>query len=242
MKHKIYLFFFLTLLKYALSLRLNNTLSKKNNFVAEKYFRKENDNENLKFQIIDDLEKINEEFSNDVNTAKIFVRDTFLDTEASFKEISDDVVKIISKYSFSIDEKLNVLNGLLQEFIENNKSSIFNSSDENMISHKNKIKEVSDSILCKLKKLIELNIFNKYHAILKFGNQNIKNETLEALRIERKLSDKLKKELLKYKTLENEDIKESESTNFLKSVYNKFIVKLDEIINEMSKELSHILL
>ncbi|CRH01667.1 sporozoite protein essential for cell traversal, putative [Plasmodium relictum] len=241
MKKRIYLFFFLISLKYVLSFRLNNTLLKENNFVAEKYFRKENDNENLKFKIVEDLEKIIEEFSNDVNTAKMIIRETFLDTESSFKEISDDVVKIISKYSFVTDEKLNIINGLFQEFIENNKSTIFNLSEEHTIKKKDKIKEVSDSILCKLKKLIELNIFNKYHAILKFGNKNIKNEALEALKIEKNISDKLKEKLLNYKTSENEDIKELESTDFLNYHYDKFTAKLDELINELNKELSQTL-
>ncbi|SBS96421.1 sporozoite microneme protein [Plasmodium malariae] len=64
-----------------------------NKITVNKYIKKDKDDEHSKIQILEDIEKITEDFSNDINTTKVIVKNLFLDIEASFEDVSDDIAK-----------------------------------------------------------------------------------------------------------------------------------------------------
>ncbi|SBT80004.1 sporozoite protein essential for cell traversal, putative [Plasmodium malariae] len=241
MKLAISFLFLLTFLKFSLSFESSDPLSKENKITVNKYIKKDKDDEHSKIQILGDIEKITEDFSNDINTTKVIVKNLFLDIEASFEDVSDDIAKSVSKYSYSVEEKLNKIEGLVREFIENNKGIMFNSSESKEKVEKEKIKKVFNLILSKLKKLIHLSTMINYHTLLKFGNSDVKKETLEAVKNDDNISDELKKELIKYEGKENQDIKATELINFISPLYDNFTNKLNMLINELPTDLNQIL-
>ncbi|SCO93636.1 sporozoite protein essential for cell traversal, putative [Plasmodium malariae] len=241
MKLAISFLFLLTFLKFSLSFESSDPLSKENKITVNKYIKKDKDDEHSKIQILEDIEKITEDFSNDINTTKVIVKNLFLDIEASFEDVSDDIAKSVSKYSYSVEEKLNKIEGLVREFIENNKGIMFNSSESKEKVEKEKIKKVFNLILSKLKKLIHLSTMINYHTLLKFGNSDVKKETLEAVKNDDNISDELKKELIKYEGKENQDIKATELINFISPLYDNFTNKLNMLINELPTDLNQIL-
>ncbi|SCP05348.1 sporozoite protein essential for cell traversal, putative [Plasmodium ovale] len=236
MELPILCFLLLTLLKCALSLELNNTLSTANSISLNEYIKKEKDDNHLKVQVVEDLEKILEDFSNDINTTKDTIKNLFLDVEASFEEVSDDIAK-----SFSAEEKLNILDGITRQFVENNRSFIYNSSESKKIVEREAFKKVCDLILNKLKILVQLNTINNYHILLKFGRGNVKKETLETVKNDSNISDELRKEFLKYNRMKNQDVKVTELINFMTPIYDKLTSQLNHLIRELSMDLNKIL-
>ncbi|KOB86144.1 hypothetical protein PFDG_01659 [Plasmodium falciparum Dd2] len=95
-----------------------NDLSKNNNFSLNTYVRKDDVEDDSKNEIVDNIQKMVDDFSDDIGFVKTSMREVLLDTEASLEEVSDHVVQSISKYSLTIEEKLNLFDGLLEEFIE----------------------------------------------------------------------------------------------------------------------------
>ncbi|SBS95005.1 sporozoite protein essential for cell traversal, putative [Plasmodium malariae] len=122
-----------------------------------------------------------------------------------------------------------------------NKGIMFNSSESKEKVEKEKIKKVFNLILSKLKKLIHLSTMINYHTLLKFGNSDVKKETLEAVKNDDNISDELKKELIKYEGKENQDIKATELINFISPLYDNFTNKLNMLINELPTDLNQIL-
>ncbi|SBT40262.1 sporozoite protein essential for cell traversal, putative [Plasmodium ovale wallikeri] len=220
---------------------LNNTLSTTNSISLNEYIKKDKDDNHLKVQFVEDLEKILEDFSNDINTTKDTIKNLFLDVEASFEEVSDDIAKSVSKYSFSAEEKLNILGGITRQFVENNRSFIYNSSESKRVLEREAFKKVCDLILNKLKNLVQLNTINNYHILLKFGRGNVKKETLETVKNDSNISDELRKEFLKYNRMKNQDVKVTELINFMTPIYDKLISQLNQLIRELSIDLNKIL-
>ncbi|SBS85893.1 sporozoite protein essential for cell traversal, putative [Plasmodium ovale curtisi] len=218
-----------------------NTLSTANSISLNEYIKKEKDDNHLKVQVVEDLEKILEDFSNDINTTKDTIKNLFLDVEASFEEVSDDIAKSVSKYSFSAEEKLNILDGITRQFVENNRSFIYNSSESKKIVEREAFKKVCDLILNKLKILVQLNTINNYHILLKFGRGNVKKETLETVKNDSNISDELRKEFLKYNRMKNQDVKVTELINFMTPIYDKLTSQLNHLIRELSMDLNKIL-
>ncbi|SBT40725.1 sporozoite protein essential for cell traversal (SPECT1) [Plasmodium ovale wallikeri] len=265
MELPILCFLLLTLLKCALSLELSKNV---NTYTCARV-----DCE----RFVEDLEKILEDFSNDINTTKDTIKNLFLDVEASFEEVSDDIAKSgedpldyiilykivnlnsitfkthmpmypsffffasVSKYSFSAEEKLNILGGITRQFVENNRSFIYNSSESKRVLEREAFKKVCDLILNKLKNLVQLNTINNYHILLKFGRGNVKKETLETVKNDSNISDELRKEFLKYNRMKNQDVKVTELINFMTPIYDKLISQLNQLIRELSIDLNKIL-
>ncbi|ETW40558.1 hypothetical protein PFUGPA_02328 [Plasmodium falciparum Palo Alto/Uganda] len=239
MKIPICFLIILVLLKCVLSYNLNNDLSKNNNFSLNTYVRKDDVEDDSKNEIVDNIQKMVDDFSDDIGFVKTSMREVLLDTEASLEEVSDHVVQSISKYSLTIEEKLNLFDGLLEEFIENNKGLISNLSKRQQKLKGDKIKKVCDLILKKLKKLENVNKLIKYKIILKYGNKDNKKEMIQTLKNEEGLSDDFKNNLSNYETEQNnDDIKEIELVNFISTNYDKFVVNLEDLNKELLKDLN----
>ncbi|GAW82150.1 sporozoite protein essential for cell traversal [Plasmodium gonderi] len=236
-----YFLFLLSILKCVLSSEEKNVLSHDNNFSVKAYIKKDTNENNRKIQLVEYFEKIALDFSDDINSTKEVVKNLFLDIEASFEELSDDVAKNVSMYNYGTEEKLNVLDGLINEFIENNKGIIFNSSDEEKKIAKKKFKKMCDLILGKLKVAVELCVINNYRILLKYGKGDRKKEALDRVKNDDNISDELKKELLKYENLENKDANVSELINFITPIYESFMNKLNALIREVSVDINEIL-
>nr|4U5A_A Chain A, Sporozoite microneme protein essential for cell traversal [Plasmodium berghei]4U5A_B Chain B, Sporozoite microneme protein essential for cell traversal [Plasmodium berghei]4U5A_C Chain C, Sporozoite microneme protein essential for cell traversal [Plasmodium berghei]4U5A_D Chain D, Sporozoite microneme protein essential for cell traversal [Plasmodium berghei] len=193
-----------------------------------------------KNNIIEEFDKLSDDFSNDINATKQTIKDLFLDIEASFEDTSDDVVKLLSKYSFVPEEKLNIIDGILRSFIENNKTHVINSSNAYIYIQKEKIKNVCNFILKKLNSLIQINELNKSHIILKYGKGEAKKGVLESIKNNDDISKNLKSELLKYENVNNQNIRVSELINFITPIYDDFIKNLTDLINDLQIKLKNI--
>ncbi|SOV81351.1 sporozoite protein essential for cell traversal [Plasmodium sp. gorilla clade G3] len=239
MKIPICFLIILVLLKCVLSYNLNNDLSKNNNFSLNTYVRKDDAEDDSKNEVVDNIQKMVDDFSDDIGFVKTSMREVLLDTEASLEEVSDHVVQSISKYSLTIEEKLNLLDGLFEEFIENNKGLISNLSKRQQKLKRDKIKKVCDLILKKLKKLENMNKLIKYRIILKYGNKDNKKEMIQTLKNEESISDDFKNNLSNYETeRNNDDIKEIELVNFISTNYDKFVFNLEDLNKELLMDLN----
>ncbi|SCM11162.1 sporozoite protein essential for cell traversal, putative [Plasmodium chabaudi adami] len=206
----------------------------------DKDTKKESNIDQSKNKIFEEFDKISDDFSDDINAIKQTIKDLFLDVEGSFEDTSDDVVKLLSKYSFVPEEKLNIIDGILRSFIENSKTHIFNSPNAYINTQKEKIKNVCDFTLKKLNSLIQINELNKNHIILKYGKGEAKKGVLESIRNNDNISKNLKSELLKYENVSNQNIRISELIDFITPIYEDFIKKLVDLINDLQIKLNKI--
>ncbi|EUD67722.1 hypothetical protein C922_01911 [Plasmodium inui San Antonio 1] len=215
-------------------------LSHENKFSVNEYIPKDGNKDHGKLQATEYFEKMAADFSDDINAAKGALQNMFLDLEASFEELSDDITKSLSQYSYKTEEKLNILEGLVNEFVENSKGAIFNSPEEKKQVEKQKFKKMCDLILQKVKAVVELSTINYYRVILKFGNGERKREVLDKVKNDDSISNELRRELLKYEDVENKDANVSSLINFISHIYDSFIQKLNELIREVSVDLGKI--
>ncbi|CAD2098407.1 hypothetical protein YYG_03153 [Plasmodium vinckei petteri] len=213
---------------------------KGNNVSLDKHNKKDTNIDQSKNKIVEEFDKISDDFSDDINTIKQTIKNLFLDVEASFEDTSDDVVKLLSKYSFVPEEKLNIIDGILRSFIESKKTHIFNSPNAYINQQKEKIKNVCDYTLKKLNSLIQINELNKSHIILKYGKGEAKRGVLESIRNNDNISKNLKLELLKYENVSNQDIRISELIDFITPIYEDFIKKLVDLISDLQIKLNKI--
>ncbi|CAD2098794.1 sporozoite protein essential for cell traversal, putative [Plasmodium vinckei] len=213
---------------------------KGNNVSLDKHNKKDTNIDQSKNKIVEEFDKISDDFSDDINTIKQTIKNIFLDVEASFEDTSDDVVKLLSKYSFVPEEKLNIIDGILRSFIESKKTLIFNSPNAYINQQKEKIKNVCDYTLKKLNSLIQINELNKSHIILKYGKGEAKRGVLESIRNNDNISKNLKLELLKYENVSNQDIRISELIDFITPIYEDFIKKLVDLISDLQIKLNKI--
>ncbi|KEG04995.1 sporozoite protein essential for cell traversal, putative [Plasmodium vinckei vinckei] len=227
------------ILKCVVSFNLNID-PKGHNISLDKHNKKDTNIDQSKNKIVEEFDKISDDFSDDINAIKQTIKDLFLDVEASFEDTSDDVVKLLSKYSFVPEEKLNVIDGILRSFIESKKTHIFNSPNAYINQQKEKIKNVCDFTLKKLNSLIQINELNKSHIILKYGKGEAKRGVLESIRNNDNISKNLKLELLKYENVSNQDIRISELIDFITPIYEDFIKKLKDLINDLQNKLNKI--
>ncbi|KJP85252.1 hypothetical protein AK88_05121 [Plasmodium fragile] len=235
------LLFLLMALQCALSFEDRDILSHVNKFSVNEYIPKDGKADHGKLQATEYFEKVAADFSDDINAAKEALQNMFLDVEASSEESSDDVAQIVSKYSYDTEEKLNILEGLLNEFVENSKGVIFNSPEEKKKVEKHKFKKMCDLILEKVKRVVELSAINNYRIILKFGKGDRKSVVLDKVRNDDSISDELKRELLKYEDVESKDENVSSLVNFISPIYDRFIQKLNALIREVSTDLGKII-
>ncbi|GAB67644.1 sporozoite microneme protein [Plasmodium cynomolgi strain B] len=241
MEFLTFLLFFLTALRCTLSFEERDTLSHVNKFSVNEYIRKDGNEDHGKFQATEYFEKIAADFTDDINTAKEALQNMFLDIEASFEELSDDVAKSVSQYSYDTEEKLNILVGLVNEFVENNKGVIFKSSEEKKKVEEHKFKKMCDLILEKVKTVVELSTINNYRIILKFGKGDRKSDILDKVKNDDSISDALKSELLKYEDVESKNANVSSLVNFISPIYESFKQKLNALIREVSSDLGKII-
>ncbi|CXJ03165.1 sporozoite protein essential for cell traversal [Plasmodium berghei] len=239
MKIPITILVLFIILKCVLSFNLSIE-PKGNNISLDKHIKKETNIDHSKNNIIEEFDKLSDDFSNDINATKQTIKDLFLDIEASFEDTSDDVVKLLSKYSFVPEEKLNIIDGILRSFIENNKTHVINSSNAYIYIQKEKIKNVCNFILKKLNSLIQINELNKSHIILKYGKGEAKKGVLESIKNNDDISKNLKSELLKYENVNNQNIRVSELINFITPIYDDFIKNLTDLINDLQIKLKNI--
>ncbi|EDL44477.1 sporozoite microneme protein [Plasmodium vivax India VII] len=147
----------------------------------------------------------------------------------------------VSQYSYDAEEKLNILEGLVNEFVENSKGVIFNSPEEKKKMEKHKFKKMCDIILEKVKTVVELSTINNYRIILKFGKGERKSEVIDKVKNDDNISDELKSELLKYEDVESKDANVSGLINFISPIYDSFEQKLNALIREVSADLGKII-
>eukprot|EP00366_Plasmodium_knowlesi_P002433 XP_002259930.1 hypothetical protein, conserved in Plasmodium species [Plasmodium knowlesi strain H] len=235
------LLFLLIALQCALSFEEREILSHVNKFSVNEYIPKDDIKDHGKLEATEYFEKIAADFSDDINATKEALQNMFLDVEASFEDLSDDVAKSGSKYSYDTEEKLNILQGLLSEFVENSKGVIFNSPEEKKKEEKHKFKKMCDLILQKVKTLVELGAIDKYRIILKFGKGERKSDILDKVKNDNSISNELKEELLKYEEVEGKDANVSSLINFISPIYDNFLQKINAIIGELSADLGKII-
>ncbi|ANQ09579.1 Uncharacterized protein PCOAH_00041640 [Plasmodium coatneyi] len=233
--------FLLIALQCAMSFEERDVLSHVNKFSVNEYIPKDDHVDHGKFEATEYFEKIAADFTDDVNAAKEALQNMFLDVEASFEDLSDDVAKSVSQYSYDAEEKLNILEGLLSEYVENSKGVIFNSPEEKKKVEKHKFKKMCDLILGKVKTLVELSTINYYRIIIKYGKGDRKSDILDKVKNDDNISDELKKELLKYEDVEGKDANVSNLVNFITPIYDNFLQKLNALIRELSADLGKII-